>query len=283
MLRLASLAWPIGPVAALEDWLGTIDRAIGRLDAQMILLPEYAGLALAAGARADVAEELQRALAQAEAMLAGLAALARSRGVWLQPGTLPVRVGDRIFNRAPLIAPDGRMVFQDKYVMTRFEREDWGIDGGAAPKVFATPFGLIGISICYDVEFPNLVRAQTSAGAKLILVPSCTDTPAGAARITLSARARAIENQCFVAVSPTVGEAPWLGTLDVNRGVAGIYAPCDRGFPDDGVMAQSVADQPGAAVADLDFAAIERVRQEGAQRNFAHWVDRVEPAQILAF
>ena len=62
------------------------------------------------------------------------------------------------------------------------------------------------------------MRAQVEAGAWLILVPSCTDTVAGYERVRLAAAARAMENQCFVAMAPTVGAAPWSGALDVNRG-----------------------------------------------------------------
>jgi predicted amidohydrolase len=133
--------------------------------------------------------------------------------------------------------------------------------------VFATPWGRIGIAICYDVEFSPLVRAQVAAGAWLVLAPSCTDSIAGFNRVRLSARARALENQCFVAVAPTVGSAPGLATLDENHGHAAIFGPVDRGFPDDGVIARGEMDRPGWVFADLDSARIDAVRADGAVRN----------------
>ena len=66
-----------------------------------------------------------------------------------------------------------------------------------------------GIAICYDIEFPLIAHAMARAGAELILAPSCTDTIAGANRVHVGARARALENQVYVAVAPTVGQAPW--------------------------------------------------------------------------
>ena len=112
-------------------------------------------------------------------------------------------------NRAPLIAPDGRLAFQDKMAMTRFEAERWGVAAGAGPQVFDTPWGRLGVSICYDAEFPKHVRAQVEAGAWLVLVPTCTDSLHGFNRVRFACQARALENQCFVAMAPTVGEAPW--------------------------------------------------------------------------
>jgi predicted amidohydrolase len=87
-----------------------------------------------------------------------------------------------------------------------------------------------------------------AAGAKLILIPTCTDTQAGFNRVTLSARARAIENQCFVAVIPLVGSAPWSATIDTNLGHSAIYGPCDHGFAPHGIITQSTPNEPGLLI-----------------------------------
>ena len=155
--------------------------------------------------------------------------------------------------------------------MTRFEAEAWGVSAGAGPQVFETPWGRLGISICYDAEFPKHVRAQVEAGAWLVLVPSCTDSLHGWNRVRLGAQARALENQCFVAVAPTVGEAPWSAALDRNRGFAAVFGPVDRGFPEDGVIARGALDAPGWVFATLDPARIETVRREGQVLNHRDW------------
>jgi predicted amidohydrolase len=135
--------------------------------------------------------------------------------------------------------------------------------------VVRTPFGSIAIVICYDVEFPLIARRLVERGAEIILVPSCTDTLAGHHRVTIGARARALENQCYVVQSATVGMAPWSLALDENHGVAAAFSPVDRGFPDDGVIVQGELDGPGWVYADLDVAALARARRDGQVRNFA--------------
>jgi predicted amidohydrolase len=143
--------------------------------------------------------------------------------------------------------------------------------------------GKIGASICYDSEFPMLARAQVESGAWLILVPACTDTLHGFNRVRISARARALENQCFVGVAPTVGLAPWSATLDENHGQAGIYGPIDRGFSADGIIAEGEMDVEGWLFATLDPAALEVVRADGAVKNHADWPDAVGDAKLLDF
>jgi predicted amidohydrolase len=273
-LRLALLQYEVQRSGGVADFAAKLDRLVAQAagdGAELLVLPEYACVEAGAGAAPDVAAELATVCDQTEALLDAMRAAAVRRRVWLLPGSLPMRVDGRVRNRAPLIDPDGRMAFQDKRVMTRFETESWDVSPGAEPCVFDTPWGRIGISICYDVEFPALVRAQTEAGAWLVLVPSCTDTMAGFNRVRLSARARALENQCFVAIAPTVGDAPWLATLDANRGYAAVFGPVDRGFPEDGVIARGALDAGQWVHAVLDPARLEHVRAEGGVRNFRDW------------
>jgi predicted amidohydrolase len=283
-VRIGVLAWQVQRSAGPDAWAARLGREVAvaaQAGARLLLLPEYAVMEAAAGDHPDLAGELARAVALAPAALDAARGIARRHGVWLLPGTLPFRDGARIVNRAPLIAPDGAVAFQDKHVMTRFESESWGIDPGAPPAVFATDLGRIGIAVCFDAEFPPLVRAQVEAGAWLVLVPSCTDTPAGRHRIRLAAAARAMENQCFVATAPTVGVAPWIGTLDANHGIAGVYGPVDRGFAEDGVVIEGAADAPGWVFADLDPARIETVRRDGAVRNHVAWPPAPPPCPVL--
>lgn len=292
-LRLGLLQYPVERPADLAAWAAKLDRWIaeakGRAD--LLVLPEYAcaelGPALAGRHAPDEAAELAAMVEAADAVLAAMRAAAMRHAVWLLPGSLPMRRADgsgAVVNRAPLFAPDGRMAVQEKRAMTRFERERWGIARGADPQVFDTPWGRLGISVCYDVEFPKHVRAQVEAGAWLVLVPACTDTMHGFNRVRFAAQARALENQCFVALSPTVGEAPWCAALDSNRGFAAVHGPVDRGFPEDGVLARGALDAPGWIFCTLDAARIERVRREGAVLNHRDWpTGPVPPPRPAAF
>jgi predicted amidohydrolase len=285
-LRLGLLQYRISPVGGVGGFADKLDcklaeaRAAG---AQLAVVPEYACVEIGASATGepDVARELEIVRVESGAILAVMREAALRHGIWLLPGSLPVREDGRTLNRAPLIAPDGRIAFQDKHVMTRFESELWNVQPGAPPSVFETPWGRIGVAICYDLEFPSLVRAQVEAGAWLILAPSCTETMHGFNRVRLAARARALENQCYVAIAPTVGDAPWSATLDANRGYAAVYGPVDRGFPEDGVLARGALDAEQWLYADLDRNAIEAVRRDGGVRNHRDWPSMPPPCPVM--
>ena len=289
-MRLGVLAWGVGRPASVAEYAARLDARVAEAapHADLLLMPEYACMELAPALAATPGEapELAAMVEHADAVLDAMRAAARRHAVWLQPGSLPMRVGAAVVNRAPLIRPDGALAFQDKWQMTRFEAERWGVSRGAPPQVFDTPWGLIGISICYDCEFPKHARAQIEAGAWLVLVPACTDTTHGFSRVAISARARAVENQCFVAVAPTVGEAPWSATLDTNIGQAAVHGPADRGFAWDGVVAAAAMNTPGWLFCEIDEAAITAVREHGAVRNHRDWpqapMPRVAPAVFTA-
>ena len=276
-IRLGLLQYPVGRPASIADFAARLDRWLeeGRASADLLVLPEYAAVELGAAlniGEATEAAELAAMVSAAPDILAAMRDAAKRHRIWLQPGTLPMRAADgRVINRAPLITPEGLIAFQDKRAMTRFETERWGVSQGADPNVFDTPWGRIGISICYDIEFPKHARVQVMAGAWLILAPSCTDSLAGFNRVHFSARARALENQCYVAITPTIGEAPWSAALDVNRGRAGVFGPMDRGFPADGIMAEGQMDAPGWVFCTLDPSLIETVRRDGAVLNHRDW------------
>lgn len=277
-LRLGLLQYGVGRPADVPAFARALEARLeeGRAGADLLVLPEYACVELGAGLVGcdvtDEATELAAMVAAAPAILDAMREAARRLGVWLLPGSLPMRRADgAVVNRAPLIAPDGRIAVQEKRAMTRFEAERWGVVRGEDPKVFDTPWGRIGISICYDVEFPKHARVQVQEGAWLILAPSCTDTVAGFNRVRIGAQARAMENQCYVAITPTVGLAPWSAALDVNRGHAAVFGPVDRGFPEDGVLARGALDQPGWVFCTLDPTRLDAVRRDGQVLNHRDW------------
>ncbi|HTI00482.1 MAG TPA: carbon-nitrogen hydrolase family protein [Acidisoma sp.] len=287
-LRLALAQYPIERLVSLEDFEVKVDaivRSAKDEGADLLVLPEYAAMELAAAFTdaGNAVSERDAIVIRAEGIVEIMRQAAMRHRLWLLGSSIPMLRDGLVRNRAPFISADGVVQFQEKRVMTRFENEEWQVAAGNEPRVFETPWGRIGISICYDVEFPMLTRAQVEAGAWLILAPSCTDTLWGFHRVHLSARARAIENQCFVAITPTVGEAPWLATLDVNRGYAGVFGPCDRGFPEDGVITRGQLDAPGLVCAELDPALIEAVRENGGVRNHRDWPAAPGTCAVVTF
>lgn len=283
MSRRTTVAAAQYPVGELEDWNAFADKlalwchegAAG--GAQLLVFPEYASMELAALFDDRLRADLHGQIAAMQALLPQWQALhrdlARRLGVFILGGSFPVRMNDgRYHNRAQLFSPTGGMAWQDKRMMTRFENEQWGISSGEMPlQLFDTALGRIGVCICYDVEFPLIARALVEAGAEILLAPSCTDTLAGYHRVRIGARARALENQCYVVQAPLIGEAPWSPAVDVNVGIAGVFTPVDRGFPADGVLAEGESDVAGWTFADLDLADLDRVRAEGQVFNHRDW------------
>jgi predicted amidohydrolase len=240
------------------------------------VFPEYFSMELTSLFPEDVRGDLAKQLAEMQSVLPDFLTLygdlAQQQGIYLLAGSFPVRVADGSYrNRAHLFRPDGTMSFQDKLMMTRFENEHWGISRGDEIRVFDTEYGRIGVAICYDSEFPMIARKQVELGANLVLVPSCTDTLAGYYRVRIGCQARALENQCYVVQSPTVGEAPWSQAVDVNIGAAAVYTPVDYGFPDDGVLAIGELNRSQWVYADLDPASIPKIRETGQVFNYRDW------------
>ncbi len=202
--------------------------------------------------------------------------------MYVVAGTFLLAQGDgRYRNRCDVFAPQGAHLWQDKLQLTGFEKGLGVIEGGDALKVFDLDVVRTGVAVCYDSEFPLPVRAQAEAGARLLLVPSCTDTDAGATRVRVGCLARALENRLFVAQSVTAGEAPWSPALDINTGEAAVFAPMDRGFPADGVVAQTADDQVWA-IAELDLDALDRSRADAQVANDRDWMGQLKPALARA-
>ena len=277
--RLATAQYDIG---FLQDWPGyaaKIDRwvaeATGR-GAKLLLFPEYFSMELASLFPEEVYKSLSKQLEALQTIYPDFLKLfedqAKRNGVYILAGTYPVRQEDGGYrNRAWLLRPDGSSDYQDKLQMTRFENEQWLITAGSEIKLLDTEFGKLGVNVCYDSEFPLIARKQVEAGADLILVPSCTDTVAGYHRVRIGCQARALENQCYVAQSPTVGLAPWSEAVDVNIGAAAVYTPVDYGYPDNGVLAIGEMNQPQWVYADIDLSTIAKVRETGQVFNYRDW------------
>ncbi len=280
-LRIAAAQYPI---TRLDDWAAYADK-VSRWFAEaawagagLLVFPEYGAMELASlfPGRRSLAEQLDGIQSLAGDFAALFGELSARHGVHVLAPSFPVRrASGKIRNVARLHTPDGRSGEQEKLIMTRFEREIWGVGGGDEIRVFDTALGRIGVAICYDVEFPLIVRRMVEGGARLILAPSCTDTMAGYHRVRVGAQARALENQCYVVQSPTVGEASWSEAIDVNVGAAAVFAPPDRGFPDDGVVAMGSLNEPQWLFSELDFDLIEQVRREGQVLNHRHWPEQL--------
>ncbi|WP_333898073.1 carbon-nitrogen hydrolase family protein [Agrobacterium pusense] len=286
MTRLAASQYAIELIETWEAYtahLSAVVREAKSEGAELLLLPEYSAMTLTGQLPPDIRSDLHRSIEEIQPMIPSWVELceelARQHQILFQPGSAPVKDPDGKFrNRAWLFGPDGLIGYQDKQIMTRFEREQWNIHAGVEGlKAFETPIGRLGILICYDNEFPMLGRRLAELGVELVLAPSCTDTLAGAYRVRIGAQARALENQYAVLSSPTAGEAPWSPAVDENRGRAALYVPSDYGMPASGIVAESESDavtQSSLLIADIDLATVARLRTEGQVATRRDWPEQ---------
>jgi predicted amidohydrolase len=277
--RVAAAQYDIGFLAHWDDYAAKMSRWVAEAaagQARLLVFPEYFSMELASLFPESVYTSLSGQLKAMQGLLPKFLALfeelARQHGIYIVAGSYPVRQPEGHYrNRSYLFRAEGGMDFQDKLQMTRFENEQWHISAGDAIKTFDTALGRIAINICYDSEFPMIARYQIEAGADLILVPSCTDTTAGYWRVRIGCQARALENQCYVVQSPTVGSAPWSEAVDVNIGAAAVYTPVDYGYPDDGVLAIGTLNAVQWVYADIDLDSIAHIRKTGQVFNYRDW------------
>ncbi|WP_165216096.1 carbon-nitrogen hydrolase family protein [Affinirhizobium pseudoryzae] len=287
-ITLAACQYRIELIESFEAYeahlTALVEEAVAQ-GAELLLLPEYAGLVLTGQLDSATRSDLHGSIAGIQSLIPRwmnlCERLAREHRIVLQPGSMPVLDPDGAFrNRAPLFGPDGLLGHQDKQIMTRFEREQWQIAAGRdGLKAFETPLGRIGILICYDTEFPMLGRRLAELGVELVLTPSCTDTLAGSYRVRIGAQARALENQYAVLSAPTAGTAAWSPAFDENRGRAALYVPSDYGMPPSGIVAESEEDtveETRWLITRIDLADVARLRTEGQVATRRDWLEQFD-------
>lgn len=254
---------------AYEDKIVRLIEQAKEQNAELLALSEYAGLELASWTENNSQKQLQFVQTILDQYIELFSSLAKKYQLYIQPGTIPVKDTDGLYrNRAFLFSDTGEFSYQDKLFLTRFELNSKFISPGNELRLFETKFGKIGIMICYDSEFPALTKQLVSAGANLILVPSCTEKFSGLTRVVISCRARAIENQCYIAQSSLIGKASWGEFVDINTGQSGIFGPADQGFPEDGIIAQASLNLPMMIHAELSWDKLAKVREHGEMLNY---------------
>ena len=275
-VTIASAQYPITQLADFAGWQKHIESWVADAaakGAELLLFPEYGSMELVSIMAPEIQQDIVRQVTAMDSFKTSFCnvfvKLALHYNVIIVAPSLPVIENSKHLNRVFVFSPKGLAGYQDKFFMTRFEKEHWGIE--SAPKVltvFEADWGKFGIQICYDVEFPLGSQLLCDAGATLILAPSCTETIRGATRVHVGARARALENQAYTAVSQTVGDAEWSPAVDINYGYAAFYSTPDKDLPEEGIIATQTPQQEGWLIQQLDFSKIEEVRRDGHVFNF---------------
>lgn len=187
-------------------------------------------------------------------------------GIYIIGGSTPVERDSQMLNIAHLFTPAGNVYEQEKLHITSVERECYDTQPGDKLRVFDTPLGRIAIVICYDVEFPELVRLLALSGVDMIFVPFATDERKSYCRVRHCAQARAVENVVYMILSGCVGNLPQVKSFLINYGQAAVLTPCDVAFPKDGILAEAEPNCETVIIAELDLNSLAMLRDLGTVR-----------------
>ena len=134
-------------------------------------------------------------------------------------------------------------------------------------RVFDTDCGKVGVLICYDTEFPELGRLLADEGMEILFVPFLTDTQNSYSRVRHCAQARAIENECYVAIAGSVGNLPKVHNMDIQFAQSMVFTPCDFAFPTNGIKAEATPNTEMILVADVDLDLLLELNEFGSVQN----------------
>jgi predicted amidohydrolase len=274
-IRLGVVQWQMRPAYQIETIIDQAEYFIDTVSdyqSDFILFPEFFNAPLLVRYNDEYQAKAMRKLAgDTETILNKMREFAVSYNVNIIAGSMPVLERGRLYNVAYLCRRDGSYEGVKKLHITPSERESFGMVGGNELRALDTDCGKIGILICYDVEFPELPRLLREQGAEILFVPYMTDMQTGYQRVRFCAHARAVENECYVAITGCVGNLPRVDNMDIQYSQSAVFSPSDFSFPSSGIIAQSTPNTEMVLLADVDTNLLKQLSEEGSVRN---WKDR---------
>ncbi|QNL21590.1 bifunctional GNAT family N-acetyltransferase/carbon-nitrogen hydrolase family protein [Hyphobacterium sp. CCMP332] len=271
IVRLGLIQWQMRSYKDLDEVMQQAEYfldAVSGYRCDFALFPEFFNAPLMAEHNEMSEAEAIRALASyTEEVVERFSKLAVSYNINIITGSMPEMREDHLFNVGHLCKRDGSIEKYEKIHVTPDEAKVWGTQGGKELKTFDTDCGKIGILICYDIEFPELSRLLADEGIKILFVPFLTDTQNGYSRVRNCAQARAIENECYVAIAGSVGNLPKVHNMDIQFAQSMVFTPCDFAFPANGIKAEATPNTEMILIADVDLDLLRELNQFGSVRN----------------
>jgi predicted amidohydrolase/ribosomal protein S18 acetylase RimI-like enzyme len=269
--RLGIVQWQMRSMDSFEEFLNQVEFFVDSLSdyqADVAIFPEFFTAPLMALDPAkDPVEAVRNLASYTERTRDALSSLAVSYNINIIGGGMPLVQDGDLYNVAFLCRRDGTIDTQHKLHITPSEWKYWAMKGGDHIKIFETDFGRVGILICYDVEFPELPRLLAEKNMQILLVPFWTDTKNGYLRVKRCAQARAIENECYVAIAGSVGNLPKVENAEIQYAQSAVFSPSDFSFPHDAVMAETTPNTEMTLIVDVDLDKLKRLHNEGSVRN----------------
>ena len=269
--RIGCVQWQMRTVNSVQDLMQQVEFFIDALSdyqCDVALLPEFFNAPLMGLEQHTTSLDAIKALAQfTNEIVDEISHLAVSYNISIIAGSMPVLEDGKLYNVSYFCRRDGTLESQYKIHPTPHEKRAWIMEGGDKVNIFETDFGKIGILICYDIEFPELARIQSEQGLQLLFVPFWTDTKNAYLRVRCCAQARAIENECYVIISGSVGNLPNVDSADIQYAQSAVFSPSDFSFPHDAIVAETTPNTEMTLIAELDLSKLDILKNEGSVRN----------------
>jgi len=271
VVRLGLIQWQMRPYKNLDELMHQAEffvDAVSGYRSDFALFPEFFNAPLMAENNHLKESEAIRELAKhTSKIVTKFSELAISYNINIITGSMPEIRNDLLYNVGYLCKRDGTTERYEKLHVTPDEAKVWGMQGGSEFKTFDTDCGKIGVLICYDSEFPELSRLLADEGMDILFVPFLTDTQNGYSRVRHCAQARAIENECYVAIAGSVGNLPKVANMDIQFAQSMVFTPCDFAFPANGIKAEATTNTEMILIADVDIDLLRELNQFGSVKN----------------
>lgn len=271
IVRIGLVQWQMRPYRDLNELMQQAEYFVDALSSyksDFALFPEFFNAPLMAEYNhLGEADAIRRLADYTQPLVQEFSKLSISYNINIISGSMPEVIGDSLYNVGHLCKRDGNVERFEKLHVTPDEEKVWGMKGGNKIHAFDTDCGKIGILICYDVEFPELSRILAEEGMDILFVPFLTDTQNGYSRVRYCAQARAIENECFVAIAGSVGNLPKVHNMDIQYAQSIVFTPCDFSFPTNGIKSEATPNTEMILIADVDIDLLRELHNYGAVRN----------------
>jgi len=268
IVRIGVVQWQMRPYSRMEDFLQHVEYfvdAVSDYESDFILFPELFNAPLMGAFNNMDSQHAIRELAGfTQPIVEAMSKMAVSYNVNIIAGSMPEVQDDKVYNVSYVLQRNGRIDSTSKIHITPSEEYDWHIQGGNEIKVIETDAARIGVQICYDVEFPEMSRILAEQEMEILFVPFLTDTQNAYNRVRFCAQARAIENECFVAMAGNVGNLPKVTNMDLQFAQSAVLTPSDFAFPVNGIKAEATPNTEMIIVSDVDLSLLTELHNHGS-------------------
>ncbi len=264
------------PIKEIRDFYYEIDYYLDLISkSNFIIFPEAFSMQLITALKEESLEKRFRKIA--EEHYSKITNYFREKACKLNSciiaGSHPKIINGKMFNVSPICMPNKNVYEQIKIHLTSPEKL-WNYNEGDSVKVFSYNGIKFGVSICYDIEFPELSRYMSIKGAKIIFCPSYTTSEHGFWRVRFSCHSRAIENQAYVVHSANYGD---IGIPELRAyGASAIISPCIEPYPPNGLLIEGNKNRREVVSYEVNLKILDEIRKAGIVTNIDDSIKHLE-------